>query len=85
MIPILILIPVASDFDSDCSVVQKFSFRFWFQHYVILIPVFCKFNDSNAKPDYSDIDFNSNPDSSDNEYDSNSEPMVFYHVYLILA
>ena len=85
MIPIPFLIPAASDSDTDSSVVQKFSYQFWFQHYVILIPVFCKFNDSDSKPDSSNIEFNSNPDSSDIEYDFNSEPMVFYHVYFILA
>ena len=90
MIRIPILIPVASDFDSDSSVVQEFSFRFWFQHYVILIPVFRKFNDSDSKPDSSNIDLDSYPNLSDIEYDFNSEPMVyimctwFWQKYLVM-
>ena len=71
----MILIPISvasdsdSDSDSDSRVAHKFWLRFWFEGHVIpipiLIPVFCKFNDSDSNSDSSDIDFDSNSDSSD--------------------
>ena len=69
LIPILIPIPGFSKIHDSNSYSSSKWFRFWFrfQHRVIpipiLIPVFCKRNDSDSNSDSSDIDYNFNSGS----------------------